>query len=113
MKNTLKQELREKAKNHKITMGVLSLKNNINGKQYIQGSLNLEALVNKMKFLLNSGLFTHNTSLQKDWVQYGAEVFSFDFAVILEPQENKYINERQEILKAEQAFISTIETELY
>jgi hypothetical protein len=68
MKNALKQQLREKAKSHTITMGVLSLKNITNGKQYIQSSLNLEALVNKMKFMLNGGLFT-NVQLQKDWAE--------------------------------------------
>ncbi len=36
MKNALKQELREKAKAHKITMGVLSVRNNITEKQYVQ-----------------------------------------------------------------------------
>lgn len=113
MKNTLKQQLREKAKNHKITMGVLALKNNINRKQYVQGALNLEALENKMKFLLNGGLFANNSQLQKDWTEYGSDAFSFETVTIIYDQENKYINYRQEIKKAEQAYISEADTELY
>lgn len=112
MKNAIKQQLREKAKNQIITMGVLSVKNNRTGKQYVKGALNLEALVNKMKFVLNSGLFA-NTQLQKDWNEYGSDNFTFEFIVTIPYQENKYINYRQEILKAEQAAISEINGEIY
>ncbi|MBV8326346.1 GIY-YIG nuclease family protein [Chryseobacterium sp.] len=112
MKNTLKKELREKAKNHKITMGVIAVTNTINGRRYIQGSLNLEALVNKMKFLLNGGQF-NNSQLQKDWTEQGSDSFTFEFVVIIPSQENQYINERQEIKKAEQTFISEINNDLY
>ena len=112
MKNALKKELREKAKNHQITKGVLSVRNTVTGRQYIQGALNLEALVNKIKFLLNSGQFS-NIQLQKDWTEQGTDSFSFEFAVVIPSQENQYINERKEIQKAEQAHISGINTELY
>lgn len=112
MKNALKQQLREKAKNHKTTMGVLSVKNNFNGKQYIQGSLNLEALINKMKFLLNGDSFS-NSELQKDWNEYGNEGFSFEFITIIPNQDNPYVNYRKEIVKAEQAALLESDTELY
>jgi len=112
MKNALKQELREKAKSHTITMGILSVKNKTTGKQYIQGSVNLEALVNKMKFLLNGNLFA-NTQLQEDWSQQGSESFTFEFVSVIAPQDNTYINYRQEIKKAEAAFISETGGEFY
>lgn len=112
MKNALKQQLREKAKNHTITMGVLSIKNNRNGKQYIQSSLNLEALVNRIKFELNSRLF-NNTALQKDWTESGSESFTFEFVTIVPNEENPYINYRKEIQKAEKTYISEVNTELY
>lgn len=112
MKNIVKRELREKAKNHKTTMGVLSVTNTSNGKQYIQGSLHLEALVNKMKFLLNGGSFT-NALLQKDWIDLGSEVFTFEFVVIIPEQNNPYINYRQEISKAEKVIIAETISELY
>ena len=112
MKNALKQELREKAKAHKITMGVLSVRNNITEKQYVQGSLNMEALVNKIKFLLNGRLFT-NPQLQNDWTEQGSENFTFEFVTVIHPQDNKYINYRQEIMKAEKAYLDSIDTEIY
>lgn len=112
MKNALKQQLREKAKSHTITMGVLSVKNTRNGKQYIQSSLNLEALVNRVKFVLNSGIF-NNAGLQKDWTEYGSESFTFEFVTIVPNEETPYINYRKEIQKAEKAYISEVSTELY
>ena len=112
MKNALKQQLREKAKDHKITIGVLSVKNNLTGKQLIQGALNLEALVNKMKFQLNAGQFP-NSELQKDWKELGNDAFTFEFVYSIESQENSFINYRQEILKAEKILVSEIKTELY
>lgn len=112
MKNALKKQLREKAKDHKTTMGVLAVTNTLNGKQYVQASLNLEALVNKMKFLLNGGIFEHS-QLQKEWTELGSDTFTFEFAVIVPDQNNEYINYRQEIRKAEQAFISESNMEFY
>ncbi|WP_407500299.1 GIY-YIG nuclease family protein [Elizabethkingia anophelis] len=112
MKNALKQELREKVKAHKITMGVLSVRNNITEKQYVQSSLNMEALVNKIKFSLNGRIFT-NPHLQNDWTEQGSENFTFEFVTVIHPQDKKYINYRQEIMKAEKAYLESIDTEIY
>ncbi|WFB66915.1 GIY-YIG nuclease family protein [Chryseobacterium sp. WX] len=112
MKNALKKQLRERAKDHTTTMGVLAVTNISNGKKYVQGSLNLEALVNKMKFLLNGGLFTH-PQLQKEWTELGNDSFTFEFVVIVPDQNNEFINYRKEVQKAEQSYISGLITELY
>ncbi|RXM37653.1 LuxR family transcriptional regulator [Chryseobacterium sp. CH21] len=112
MKNALKKQLREKAKEHKTTMGVLAVTNTLNGKQYIQASLNLEALVNKMRFLLDSGLF-NNSQLQKEWTESGSDFFTFEFVMIVPDQKNEYINYRKEIQKAEQTVLSEKSIELY
>lgn len=112
MKNAAKKQLREKAKDHKTTMGVLSVTNTTNGKQYIQGSLHLEALMNKMKFLLNGGMFT-NLQLQREWTELGSEAFIFEFVMIVPDQNNEYINYRKEIQKAEEAYISGSDAQLY
>lgn len=112
MKNALRQQLREEAKNHPVTMGVLLMTNTLSGKQYIKGALNLEALVNKIKFSLNIGQYSH-PQLQKDWTEYGGEAFTFEFAAVIPLQENPYINYRQEVSKAEKTLISKLTTELY
>ncbi|WP_336704229.1 GIY-YIG nuclease family protein [Chryseobacterium indologenes] len=112
MKNALKKQLREKAKDHTTTIGVLAVTNISNGKKYVQASLHLEALVNKMKFLLNGRLFT-NYQLQKEWTELGSESFTFEFATIVPDQNNEYINYRQEIQKAEQKVRSESKAEFY
>ncbi|SEW52752.1 GIY-YIG nuclease family protein [Chitinophaga arvensicola] len=105
MKNSSRQELKEAAKNHKTTMGVLSVKNTINGQRYIEGSLNLESLVNRIKFLLNSRQFTQQ-QLQNDWIQYGEQAFTFETLQVIPIQENRFTNYRQEVAKAEKAAIA-------
>ncbi|MDH6254122.1 hypothetical protein M2347_003849 [Chryseobacterium sp. H1D6B] len=114
MKNSIKQQLREKAKSHTITMGVLAVKNTTSGKLFIQGSVNLEALANKIKFSLKSGQFS-NIQLQNDWNNWKEESFIFEFITVIELQENSYINYRQEVSKAEKTAIEEYgaRTELY
>lgn len=104
MKNAIKQQLKEKAKNHPVTMGVLSIKNTITGKYFIQGSINIEALENKIRFSLNTGQYTHK-QLQADWKEYGENVFTFECISVVEAQNNPYINYRQEVTKAEKTCI--------
>ncbi len=102
MENSLKQRLKQEAKEHKNTMGVLAVKNTINGRVYIQGAINLEALVNKIKFLLKLGQFS-NVEVQKDWNENGEQAFVFEHIVVTEPKENRYTNYREEVSKAEKA----------
>lgn len=87
MKNAIKQQLKEKAKDYPVTMGVLAVKNSITGKQFIQGSLNIEALQNKIKFSLHIGQYPQR-QLQADWKEYGENAFVFKCISIVEPQNN-------------------------
>ncbi|WP_063845930.1 DUF2087 domain-containing protein [Paenibacillus sp. FJAT-27812] len=58
------------------SMGVYQIKNNANGKIFVGGSTNLDALWGKEQFVLN--MDTHsNRELQKEWKQFGGENFSF------------------------------------
>lgn len=97
-----KQQLKEAAKNRTCTMGVIAFKNNRDNKWYIEGSLNLEASVNRIQFLLNIGQFP-NLSLQQDWNTHGETAFSFDTLLVIEKKETIHTNYRQEVMKAEKA----------
>lgn len=109
-----KQQLKQAAKEHKTTMGVLGITCTANNRQYIEGNLNLEALTNRMKFILNSGQFT-NPQFQQDWNQYGEAGFIFEYITVITEQENMYTNYRQEVMKAEKAAkqARSTEVELY
>ncbi|NMM78588.1 GIY-YIG nuclease family protein [Acidovorax sp. SRB_24] len=57
--------------------GVFILRNQVNGRVYVDGSLHLEGLMNRHRFELN--LRSHrNKPLQKDWIEFGAAQFSFE-----------------------------------
>lgn len=105
MEKALRKQLREEAKNHKIIMGVLAVKNTDSGKLYIKGGLNLEALVNKLRFSLNSGSYS-NRPLQQDWNQKGETVFVFEYLHIVEEKDHEFINYRKEVQNAEQKLIA-------
>ncbi|ASK31954.1 LuxR family transcriptional regulator [Chryseobacterium sp. T16E-39] len=108
MKNSIKQQLKEKAKDYPVKMGVLAVKNKVTGRQLIQGALNIEALENRMKFSLKIGQYTHQ-QLQADWNEYGEDSFLFECIAVVEAQNNPYINYRQEVLKAEKCLIESHE----
>nr|WP_243864950.1 DUF2087 domain-containing protein [Paenibacillus castaneae] len=58
------------------SMGVFQIKNNVNGRIYIGGSTNLDALWGKEQFVLSMDGHT-NKELQKEWKQFGSENFSY------------------------------------
>lgn len=59
--------------------GVFTITNRVNGRVYVDGSLNLDGTMNRHRFELN--LRSHrNRPLQQDWLAHGAD--NFVFAVI-------------------------------
>ena len=56
--------------------GVFSVTNQVNGRVYVGGSLNLDGAMNRMRFELK--MRSHRDKvLQQDWITHGAEAFSF------------------------------------
>jgi hypothetical protein len=105
MEKALRRQLIEEAKNNKPVMGVLSLKNTLTGKQYIEGSMNTDALVNRIRFSLKSGLLK-NEALQKDWQELGEANFSFEVVHVIKRDESLYTNYSKEVQKATTAVIA-------
>ena len=76
MDKAKRKQLTAEYQDRERTMGVFQMKNNANGKIYIGGSTNLDALWGKEQFLLNIDGHT-NRELQKEWKQFGSEHYSF------------------------------------
>lgn len=76
MDKAKRKQLTAEYQERERSMGVFQIKNNANGKIYIGGSSNLDALWGKEQFLLNIDGHT-NRELQKEWKQFGSEHFSF------------------------------------
>ncbi|CAM4415364.1 hypothetical protein FHS16_000988 [Paenibacillus endophyticus] len=76
MDKAKRKQLTAEYQERERVMGVFQIKNNANGKLYIGGSTNLDALWGREQFMLNMG--THaSKELQKEWKQFGSENFSF------------------------------------
>ncbi len=57
--------------------GVFVIRNLMDGRVYVAGSLDVEGAMNRARFELN--LRSHrNKALQRDWVAHGATHFSFE-----------------------------------
>ena len=67
-------------------MGVYRVRNTANGKSLIGSSINLPAILNRHRAQLAMGLHT-NHALQKDWDEFGPEVFVFETLDTLKPPD--------------------------
>lgn len=96
--------IKEQIKNYPTTMGVLSFRHKGSGKQFIQCSLQMEALINRIRYSLNAGTYTH-AALQADWRRDGEEAFEISFLATLMEEEGSFVNYRQELKKLEKQLI--------
>jgi len=79
-----------KIKEYKDTpcpMGIYQIKNKANGKILISSSLNLPAILNRCKAELRMGCY-RDIVLQKEWKQFGPEMFEFKELEMYEPADD-------------------------
>jgi hypothetical protein len=87
-----KRELKETYKEMKHPIGVFQIRNILNNKIYIESSANLAAIWNRHKFQLNGGLHP-NTSLQKEWNEFGQESFAFEILSEIKQDDGRAIED--------------------
>lgn len=95
-----RKELKEAYKQMEIPMGVFQIKNEQNGKMFIDYSTDIQAKWNRHKTELKFG--SHRThSLQEDWKKYGAEAFTFKILSELKAndEDNPDYNKELQLLK--------------
>lgn len=84
-KDELKAEYKQSW--HRLrTMGVYQVKNRLNGKVYLDASLNLEGALDKERFILKLGSH-YNKQLQADWNALGPDAFEFSILEVLAPSD--------------------------
>lgn len=83
-----KKELKEQYKNMKPDMGVLMVKNKQNNKCYVEGTQNLKAKLNRIRFSLEFGSCPVR-ELQEEWKAYGEESFTLDILEQLEYDDDE------------------------
>lgn len=96
-----KKLLKQKYKEMKTPMGVYTIKNHVNGKIYIDASIDTKSSINKHRFQLQWGGHPMK-ELQRDWKRYEDDAFSFEVIEQLEydeKEEKTDYGEELEILK--------------
>ncbi|QSI31020.1 GIY-YIG nuclease family protein [Variovorax sp. RKNM96] len=77
MPQETRRALVRKYKETVLPAGVFVIRNTLNGRVYVSGSLDVEGAMNRARFEL--GLRSHrNKALMRDWIAHGAEHFSFE-----------------------------------
>ena len=80
-----RKEINNVYKARKLYGGVYTITNTLNGKYLIGYSANLKSIQNRFQFALTTGSIFH-PKLQKDWEEFGAQVFTLE---VLEELEQK------------------------
>lgn len=88
-----KKELKQLYKETPIEAGIYQIKNTKNHKIFIGSTKNLKTL-NGLKFMLDTG-GNRNHELQKEWLEYGKDVFEIVVLEILKKKETGYFDEKK------------------
>lgn len=102
-----KKELKKAYKQLKFRMGIFQIRNTVNGKIFIESSVNLDAIWNRHRFQLNFGSHP-NKALQEDWNTFGEEKFCFEILSELDEQEDSTANHAKELKTLEAMFIEEL-----
>lgn len=103
-----KKELILEYKQTPRPMGIYQIKNNINGKIFIQSSMNLPGSFNGQRFQLE--LKGHrNKELQEDWNLHGSKAFTFDVLENLKSEEIPQNDCRDALTAMEDKWLSKLQ----
>ena len=86
-----KDKRKELAREYKRTpknMGAYSILNTQSQKRFVGVSRDVEARLNRHRFMLKTNSERDNDELQADWNAQGADVFEFTVLEIIEPQKD-------------------------
>ena len=92
-----RKELQEQAKEVKTEAGVYQIRNERNGKVYIDSTLNLKT-INGQQFMLQMGSHL-NRRLQAEWNEYGESAFVIEVLEILKKEDNPFFNAKDALAK--------------
>jgi len=96
MDNIEKKQHKKTFEDKKVLMGIVALKNNQDNIIFLKETMNIEAWINRAKFVLKSGQFEHKI-VQKDWNTLGEHVFVFEVVDTLEENDTLYFDYNKEL----------------
>jgi cytochrome c556 len=83
-----RKEINNEYKARRLYGGVYTITNTVNGKYLIGYAANLKSIQNRFQFAVATGSTVH-PKLQRDWEEYGAQVFIFEVLEELEQKTNQ------------------------
>lgn len=103
-----KKELIAEYKQTKFRIGVFQVRNTVNGKIFIEGSVNLDKIWNRHRTELNFGSHS-NKALQEDWKTFGADSFVYKILDEIKQEEGKNVDYNKEIKQLEQMYMDELQ----
>ncbi|MBB6024439.1 hypothetical protein HNR77_005549 [Paenibacillus sp. JGP012] len=102
-----RKELQEQAKEVKTEAGVYQIRNERNGKVYIDSTLNLKT-VNGQRFMLQMGSHL-NRRLQAEWNEYGESAFVIEVLEVLKKDDNPFADPKDALAKCLNSWLEKLE----
>lgn len=102
-----KKVLKKQYQEMDIEAGIYQIRNTSNNKVFVGSTRNLKTL-NGKAFQLNNNAFL-NRRLQEDWIICGAQSFVFEILEVLEKKTEGYFDEKSELKKLEEKWISQLQ----
>jgi hypothetical protein len=103
-----KKELKEAYHLIKPRIGVFQIRNTVNGKIYVEDSVNLDKIWNRHRVELNFGGH-RNVALQKDWKEFGEANFQYEVLSEIKQEANKNIDYAKEAKTLAKMFIEELQ----
>lgn len=103
-----RKELTAAYKEMKFKMGVFQIRNVLNDKIFVEGSINLDAIWNRHRLQLDIGSHP-SASLQNDWKVFGAENFRYEILSEIKEEEGKTVDYRKEVRMLEKMFLEELQ----
>ena len=101
------KDLKEEYKIKKFKIGVFQIRNTVNEKIFVDGSVNLDAIWNRHRMELNFGNH-RNEDMQKEWSAFGADHFRFEIISEIDQSDNSKTDYTKEVKQLTEMFIDEL-----
>lgn len=103
-----RKELINEYKQMKFRMGVFQIRNTVNGKIFVEGSVNLEAIWNRHRTQLDIGNHP-STGLQQDWKALGADKFVYEILAEIDQEDGSGLDYGKEVKTLEALYLEELQ----
>jgi hypothetical protein len=109
-----RREAIRKYKDREQPMGIFCIRNWQNGKAFLGSSLDVPAMLNRLRFQLQLGKHP-NAALQADWTALGADAFTLETLDLIKPPEDPGYDPKNDLQTLLEMWRETMRTrgELY